>query len=188
MSNDIVNNQGDSITLDISNMSAEQLYIHIVELYHSTEHTLYIGNLDLVRGDYFDKKNNELKKIKKDIAKIEHELEKALKREESYKEDILALKKDIGNYKRYYGEYTSPFDILNSLFKSSDKTYLDSLSILNPKSKLGFNTKAIDYWLGVFEDLGVTRRIDRGRYQAMVGFKEANDLLHEFIEKQGIKE
>lgn len=184
MSNDIVNNQGDSITLDISNMSAEQLYIHIVELYHSTEHTLYIGNLDLVRGDYFDKKNSELKKLKKENLKLKNDLENYSKRDESRMRDILELKNTINAYKRYYGDYTSPFDVLKALFRGDkNKEYLDTLSILNPKKDLGFNSKSVEHWLSVFEELGIIKRIDRGRYMSLLSIKKASHILQDFVNK-----
>ena len=188
--NELNNNnlQGNNkITLDISKMSAEQLYIHLVELYQST-HTFMVGNLDLVRGDYYDMRFNELEKLKKENFKLKDELEKAKKREDSYRNDILELKEELNNFKRYYGAYTSPFEVLNNLYAGSGKKeYLDTFSILNPKTKLGFNNKTIDYWLSVFEDLGICQRIDKGRYMAMTNFKQANKILHEFINKNNVK-
>ena len=162
----------------------ESIYNHKTNEYYLKTFTVTDG-LELVIYPFCKHLLNISKKKRDELDfKLRDIIERAEKREGSLKNEILELKKQLNEYKRYYGEYTSPFDILNKLFiGAKDKEYLETLSILNPKTKLGFNTKATDYWLAVLEDLGITRRIDRGRYMALTSFKEANNKLHAFINK-----
>ena len=171
------NNIVSQYELDVTQVTVEELYNLVKENFNEGVSSFVLGEFEFVHLDSYMKLSRRFDKLKDKVEKLEL-------REESRKEEILELKKQLNEYKRYYGEYTSPFDILNKLFiGTKDKEYLETLSILNPKNSLGFNTKAIDYWLAVFEDLGITRRIDRGRYIALTSFKEANNKLHAFINK-----
>ena len=176
-----------SLIVDIMQMNAVQ-FIELLNELLANNISVQFGTLDLTKSSEYQKVKKEKEVLDKKIFSLNAELENANKREESYKKELLELKRELNNYKRYYGEYTSPFNILTDLYRHGKKGVYLPLMILNAKKSLNFNTKSLDYWLSVFEDLGIIRRVDNGRFQAMLDFKSASDVLYDFINKNTSKD
>lgn len=171
------NNIVSQYELDVTQVTVEELYNLVKENFNEGVSSFTLGEFEFVHLDSYMKLSRRFDKLKDKIEKMEL-------RDESRMRDILELKNTINAYKRHYGDYTSPFDVLKALFRGDkNKEYLDTLSILNPKKDLGFNSKSVEHWLSVFEELGIIKRIDRGRYMSLLSIKEASSILQDFVNK-----
>jgi len=106
--------------------------------------------------DMLDKMDEQyIKKLKGDIFKATAELEKAKKREESYKRDIAKQKEELKTYDKIYGNYVSPHAIIQLFFKGRIGKYTPANTKSFIKKNMKIQQKQLDYWVNVFLDIGV---------------------------------
>ena len=95
MSNNIVS----QYELDVTQVTVEELYNLVKENFNEGVSSFVLGEFEFVHLNSYMKLSRRFDKLKDKVEKLEL-------REESRKEEILELKKQLNEYKRYYGEYT----------------------------------------------------------------------------------
>jgi predicted nuclease with TOPRIM domain len=128
--------------------------------------------LALIRGE-----RDELIKETKEHIKVKAKLTKVSNRLEVIKKENETLKKELKELEAIYGSYISPFTILEELYRGVNLPYM----ILNKRNnfKMKISEKQFNYWVGIFIDIKIVRRIDKSNLQSLMNHKEAHDKLYE---------
>jgi len=120
----------------------------------------YVKLSDVMRVAEFQNMLDEMdeqyiKKLKTDIFKATAELEKAKKREESYKKIIAEQKEELKTYDKIYGNYVSPHAIIQLFFRGRIRKYTPANTKSFVKKNMKIQQKQLDYWVNVFLDIGI---------------------------------
>ena len=128
--------------------------------------------LAIVRGER-DKALKELKNTQKLKMKV-GALESQIKR---YKDEIESLKKTLKEYDNTYGKHISPFAVINELYTGTKLPYM--ILLKRESFKMKVSPKQFNYWVGIFMDLKILRRIDKSRLQSLVTYEDAHNILYQ---------
>jgi len=122
-----------------------------------TEYALYTDVKEVIAFfDILDKIDEEdRKKLENKLRTIEHKLEKATKREESFKREIAEQKEELKTYDKIYGNYVSPHAIIQLFFKGRVGKYTPANTKNFIKKNMKIQQKQLDYWINVFLDIGI---------------------------------
>lgn len=128
--------------------------------------------LAVIRGER-DEALKELKNTQKLKMKV-GALESQIKR---YKDEIESLKKTIKEYDNTYGKHVSPFTVINELYTGTKLPYM--ILLKRESFKVKISPKQFNYWVGIFMDLKILRRIDKSRLQSLVTYEDAHNILYQ---------
>ena len=94
-----------------------------------------------------------------------------------YKREIEELKKDKKEIETMYGKYVSPFTIIEELYRGISHAYM----ILNKRRdfQIKISPKQFNYWVGIFIDLKILRRIDKSNLQSIRNYTDAHNVLYQ---------
>jgi hypothetical protein len=128
--------------------------------------------LALIRGE----RDELLSKISK-VTNLEKKLEMARAKADRYKREIEELKKDKKEIETMYGKYVSPFTIIEELYRGISHAYM----ILNKRRdfQIKISPKQFNYWVGIFIDLKILRRIDKSNLQSIRNYTDAHNVLYQ---------
>lgn len=102
---------------------------------------------------------------------------RAISSTKRYKEEIEKLKNEIQGYKNTFGNYLSPFTILEELYRGISLPYMILKKRTNFKIKV--SEKQFSYWIGIFIDLDIVRKIDKSNIQSLLNYQDAQNILYE---------
>ena len=110
------------------------------------------------------------------IKKQDMKMAKLIAKIASIQEENRVLKQRVKEYDNTYGKYISPFTIIEELYRGINDPYM----ILNKKEsfKIKISTKQFNYWVGIFIDLEIVRRIDKSRLQSIAYYRDAHEILY----------
>ncbi|CAA6806469.1 MAG: Unknown protein [uncultured Sulfurovum sp.] len=134
-----------------------------------------IDVLNYLLAKIIDERDVEIDKNKQ-FKKTESASKQLKEKIETQKSEIELLKKIAKEYEKTYGKYISPFTIVEEFYRGVRLPYM----VLKKRDefKIKVSEKQFKYWSGILTDLGVVRPLDKSRFQSLVSYQDAHDILY----------